>query len=140
MTESPIVPLVPRELFFGNPEYVQARISPDGTRISYLAPEDGVLNVWLQALGSNVMNVITRDRGRGIHLHYWAFDNRHILYRQDQRGDENWHIYAFDVTTREVRDLTPFENIQAGIDSINPAYPGEILGQFNQRDSQLRDV
>src|SRR5215469_2596682 len=40
-------PLIPRKLLFGNPDKAQARISPDGKHLSYLAPLDGVLNVWV---------------------------------------------------------------------------------------------
>lgn len=29
-------PLIPREVFFGNPDKITVRLSPDGTRISYL--------------------------------------------------------------------------------------------------------
>ena len=40
-------PLIPRTTLFGNPDRAQVRLSPDGTRIAYLAPLDGVLNVWV---------------------------------------------------------------------------------------------
>src|SRR5688572_16899448 len=33
-----VPPLIPREVLFGNPKYARLRISPDGTRIAYLAP------------------------------------------------------------------------------------------------------
>ncbi|GAB4315272.1 MAG: S9 family peptidase [Candidatus Zixiibacteriota bacterium] len=134
------VPLVPRELFFGNPERVQGRISPDGVRLSFLAPRDGVLNVWIADIGGGNARPLTDDRGRGIHLHHWAYDNQHILYRQDRNGDENWHVYACHLDTGAVRDLTPFDNIQAQIVSLEPAFPDDILVQFNSRDPQLMDV
>lgn len=139
-TEQATLPLVPRELFFGNPERVQGRISPDGKRLSFLAPHNGVLNVWIETLDGDDARPLTDDRGRGIHLHHWAYDNQHILYRQDRNGDENWHVYACNLNTGEVRDLTPIENIQAAIVSLDPAFPDEILVQFNNRDPQLMDV
>ena len=37
--------LIPRKSFFGDPDLWQGRISPDGTRVSYIAPVDGVKNV-----------------------------------------------------------------------------------------------
>src|SRR5215831_21003688 len=39
--------LLPRRVIFGNPERCVVRISPDGTRIAFLAPVDGVLNLWV---------------------------------------------------------------------------------------------
>jgi len=43
-------PLIPREVLFGNPERTSPEISPDGTQLGYLAPVDGVLNVWIRTL------------------------------------------------------------------------------------------
>ena len=42
--------LIPRKTLFGNPERTAVTISHDGTRIAYLAPLDGVLNVWVAPL------------------------------------------------------------------------------------------
>src|SRR4051794_11721012 len=40
-------PLIPRATLFGNPDKAAGRISPDGKWLSFLAPSDGVLNVWV---------------------------------------------------------------------------------------------
>src|SRR5437764_12590314 len=45
-----MVELIPRGVLFGNPERVSPRISPDGTRLAWLAPVEGVLNVWVANL------------------------------------------------------------------------------------------
>lgn len=42
------------QVLFGNPRHTQARISPDGKYLSYLAPdtsEKEVLNVWVKEIG-----------------------------------------------------------------------------------------
>ena len=39
--------LIPRKVLFGNPDKASPRISPDGKQLSYLAPVDGVMNVWV---------------------------------------------------------------------------------------------
>jgi hypothetical protein len=39
--------LIPRDSLFGNPERANVRISPDGKSLSWVAPVDGVLNVWV---------------------------------------------------------------------------------------------
>ena len=46
-----MVDLIPREVLFGNPERVSPQISPDGTRLAWIAPRDGVLNVWVAPIG-----------------------------------------------------------------------------------------
>jgi dipeptidyl aminopeptidase/acylaminoacyl peptidase len=127
-------------LLFGNPERVQARLSPDGARMSYLAPRGGVLNIWIATIGQGDDRPLTDDKKRGIHMHTWACDNRHVLYRQDRDGDENWHIYCIDLDDGRVRDLTPYDNVQAEIVALEPQFPAEILIQLNKRDARLKDV
>ena len=73
------VPLIPREVLFGNPERSNPEISPDGTQIGYLAPSDGVLNVWIRTLGKADDRVVTSDKHRGIRNFLWQYDNKHIL-------------------------------------------------------------
>jgi len=133
-------PLIPREILFGNPERVQARLSPDGLSLSYLAPRDGVLNVWMATIGHRDDRPLTGDQRRGIHMHVWAFDNRHILYRQDHDGDENWHIYCISLREGSIRDLTPYDNVQAEIVSLEPEFPDDVLVQMNRRDARLMDL
>ena len=83
--------LIPREVLFGNPERVNPQISPDGTRLAWIAPRDGVLNVWLAPVGPGGVDwaaaqVITDDTDRGIRMFAWAHDGRHVLYLQDTGG------------------------------------------------------
>src|SRR5689334_19391800 len=71
--------LIPRSVLFGNPERADAQISPDGTMLAYLAPDQGVLNVWVRTLGKTDDRVITNDRKRGIRNFSWQYDSKSIL-------------------------------------------------------------
>jgi len=95
------VPLIPRRVLFGNPEKAAPRLSPDGRKLAYLAPDEGVLNVWVRALGENADRVVTSDRLRGIRSYFWQPDSKHILYEQDIAGNEDFHLYQTDVASRE---------------------------------------
>src|ERR1044071_1034595 len=81
--------LIPRSVIFGNPERADPQISPDGKQLGYLAPVNGVLNVWIRTLGKNDDRAVTNDTKRGIRNFHWQYDNQHILYTQDAGGDEN---------------------------------------------------
>ena len=90
--------LIPRKKLFGNPKPHQAQISPDGKWLSWLAPKDGVLNIWIAPAGDlEAARAITDDRKRGIRFHGWSLDSSHVLYMQDEGGTEEWHIYAVDI-------------------------------------------
>ena len=39
--------LVARRVFFDNPDYSRVSLSPDGKHLAYLAPLDGVSNLWV---------------------------------------------------------------------------------------------
>jgi dipeptidyl aminopeptidase/acylaminoacyl peptidase len=136
------VPLIPRDVLFGNPQRAQARLSPDGVWLSFLAPVDGVLNVWVVKNGEDLSNAVavTEDKKRGIRSHDWAYDNKHILYTQDKDGDENWHLYAANVETRQTKDLTPIDGVRAEIQEVSHKSPNEILVGLNDRNPQLHDI
>jgi len=133
-------PIIPLEVLFGNPDRLNVRLSPDGATIGYIAPDEGVLNVWIRSLAGGDDRPVTHDRHRGIREFFWAYDGKHLLYLQDQDGDENWHVYAADLKTGEVRDLTPFENVQAHPLAVEPERPGEIMVALNREDPHLHDV
>jgi len=134
------VPLVPRHVLFGNPERVSPRISPDGARLAWIAPDAGVLNVWVGAVGSDEARAVTDDRDRGIRSFFWAHDNRHLLYVQDKGGDENWRIHAVDLETGATRDLTPFDDVQARVEEVDKRFPDHILVGLNRDNPELHDV
>jgi dipeptidyl aminopeptidase/acylaminoacyl peptidase len=135
------IPLIPRDVLFGNPERAQARISPDGKWLSFLAPVDGVLNVWVAPVDDlSKAKQVTEDKLRGIRMYHWAYDGRHIGYVQDKNGDENWHVYATDITTRQTRDLTPIEGVQARVQEVSHKIPGDILIGLNDRDPRYHDI
>jgi len=116
-------PLIPREVLFGNPERANPQISPDGTKLAYLAPYEGVLNVWVRTVGKEDDRVVTSDKKRGIRFFFWQEDSEHILYLQDRDGDENWHLYQTNIHTKRTRDLTPFEGVQARVVATDPRFP-----------------
>ena len=137
----PPVPLVPRQVLFGNPERATPRISPDGTRLAWLAPDEGVLNVWVGPVGAlDEAKPVTADRDRGIRSFFWAHDDRHLLYEQDTGGDENWRLHDVDLDTGATRDLTPFDDVQARVEETDKHFPDQILIGLNIDNPQLHDV
>ncbi|HTS51684.1 MAG TPA: hypothetical protein VMH26_00260, partial [Burkholderiales bacterium] len=132
--------LIPRTVLFGAPEKADAQISPDGKQLGYLAPVDGVLNVWVRTLGKEDDRAVTNDTKRGIRNFTWQYDNQHILYTQDVGGDENWRLYQTDIASKQTKDLTPFEKVRVDIVAYDWKTPDTILFQSNQRDPKLFDV
>ncbi len=138
MTNSSRVPLIPRDVLFGNPDRATPLISPDGKRMAYLAPVDDVLNVWVGTVGEENYQPVTHDTDRGIRVHFWAHDGRHLLYLQDTGGDENWRLFSVDLDSGEEDDLTPYDGVQVQIIHHDKRHPDEIL--IAKEDERLHDV
>ncbi len=133
--------LIPRNLIFGNPEISGIKISHDGEFISYVAPYNGVLNIYLAPSAEpDKAKAITGDTGRGITKYLWAYDNKHILYLQDNKGDENWRIYKINIDSLESTLLTPDEGVQARFENLSHKYPNEILIALNNRKPEYHDI
>ncbi len=140
-TAAPGTPLIARNALFGNPERTQARISPDGRHLSWVAPRDGVLNVWVAPVGDvAAARPVTNDRQRGIRQHFWMPNGTHVLYLQDQGGDENWRLHGVEIATGNDRDLTPLPGVQAQILGLSPERPGTVLVGLNDRVPEWHDV
>ncbi len=133
--------LIPRHVLFGNPDRASVQLSPDGKQISFIAPVNGVLNVWVgPADNPSAAKAVTNDTHRGIRSYFWAYTNKHVLYIQDKGGDENWRIYSVNLATDKIIDLTPYDGVQARVQEASPDYPTEILVAINNRNPQLHDV
>ncbi|MCH8260211.1 MAG: S9 family peptidase [Planctomycetes bacterium] len=132
--------LIPRHVLFGNPDRAAVKISPDGMRLSYLAPHNNVLNVWVQTVGQDDARPLTNATERPIRIYFWAHNSEQIIYAQDVAGNENFHLYAVNLENGSELDLTPFESIQARVLATDRDFPDEILVGINDRDPRLHDV
>lgn len=133
--------LIPRSYIFGNPDHTSVALSPDGTKLSFLAPRNGVLNVWVgPAKKPDEARPVTNDTYRGIRTYIWTYTNDHIIYLQDKNGDENWSISSVNLSSGAVKNLTPFEGIQAQIVAASRKDPQEIIIGLNKRDPSYHDL
>ena len=135
------LPLIARKIFFGNPDKASVQLSPDGSHIAYLAPREGVMNVWVAPRDDvGVARPVTDDTDRGIQNYFWAHTSNHILYLQDRKGDENWRLNCVDLRMNDIRDLTPFEGVQARVQAVSHKFPEEVIVGLNNRDPMWHDV
>jgi dipeptidyl aminopeptidase/acylaminoacyl peptidase len=133
--------LISRDVLFGNPDKAQVRVSPDGRHLAWLAPVNGLLNVWVAPIGRlESAKPVTNDTKRGINTYRWAYTSGHILYTQDEGGNENWNVHAVDVKTGQDKNLTPNPKVAARIAEVSDKFPDEILVAINDRVPQFHDL
>src|SRR5688572_20522066 len=134
-------PLIPREALYGNPTRSSGQVSPDGKWLSWMAPHEGVMNVWLApASDPSAAKRMTSATDRPIPQYFWAPDSQSLLYVQDKAGDENYLLYQVDVATGAERVLTPFENTRVQLVGTSNTIKDKVLVGLNNRDPRFHDV
>ncbi|MDL5156247.1 S9 family peptidase [Actinomycetospora termitidis] len=126
------------EEYFADPDFSRATISPDATRLAYLAPRHGRTQVWVRGIdeGHDEAVCVTDDRRRGVKTYSWTDDPQWLLYQQDTDGNEDWHLFRVDLTAPEepAVDLTPLEPGSRVVDVAPlPDEPGHVLVWMNRR-------
>jgi len=136
----PSTGLIPLEALFGDPEMKSPQLSPDGTKIAYLAPVDGVMNIFTGRIDRDDFEALTHDSDRGISRYSWALDGKHLLFLRDSDGDEKYHLFSVNSETAEERDLTPFHNVTVTFITQVRGYPDEVILAMNKDDPSLHDL
>lgn len=131
-------PLLTRDQL-GAPERSAGAISPDGSWLAFVGLDRGTPNIFIAPRADpNHAEAVTHDRGRGIRGFWFAYDNRHLLFTQDNNGDENEQVFALDLRSRQTRALTP-AGARATVDTLSPQAPGAVLVMMNDRDERYFD-
>jgi dipeptidyl aminopeptidase/acylaminoacyl peptidase len=138
---APDVPLIERGKIFGNPSKTAAKISPDGKWLSWIAPRDGVLNVWVAPADKlSDAKPLTDEKTRPIRNSFWSPDSKVVLFIQDKGGDENFLLYGVNIASGKQTNYTPFEKTRVQVLQISSKIKDRILVGINNRDPRWHDV
>lgn len=130
-------PLIARSALFGDAARGEARLSPQGEMIAFLAPRSGAPNIWVVATAAlGPARAVTDERAlRG---YVWAEDGRHLLYLTDDDGDDQHRLMVIDSVSGERRALT--EGAHAEIVGVSHADPGAVIVALNERSRAWADL
>jgi dipeptidyl aminopeptidase/acylaminoacyl peptidase len=135
------VPLIERTKLFGNPSKTSGQLSPDGRWLSFIAPRDGVMNIWVAPVGDPAAaKPLTAEKVRPIRQTFWSPDSKQVLFVQDKGGDENFLLYGVDVATGAQKNLTPFEKTRVMPIGSSETIKDRIVVGINNRDPRWHDV
>jgi dipeptidyl aminopeptidase/acylaminoacyl peptidase len=143
-------PLIDREIFFGNPEYAGAQISPDGMYISFIRPLDDVRNVWVKGVSEPFEKArpLTAEKKRPIGQYFWSRDSKRILFVKDNDGDENFNVFSVDPAGAVAAgsrvpaptNLTNATGVRTIIYGVPESEPDFIYIGINERDKAWHDL
>ncbi len=142
--------LIDREIFFGNPEYAGAQLSPDGMYISFIKPLDNVRNVWVKGVNEPFEKArpLTAEKKRPIGQYFWSHDSKRILFVKDHEGDENFNVYSVDPAATPAAatrvpaptNLTNAAGVRVMIFAVPESEPDFIYIGINERDKAWHDL
>ena len=134
-------PLIPRAALFGNPVKAGAQLSPDGKWLSWMAPVNGVMNVWVAPVDKpEAAKALTSVTDRPIPGHSWSANSEQVLFVRDKAGDENFRLYGVNVSTGQQQDYTPFDKVRVRPMGSSRKRVDEMLVGINNRDPRWHDV
>src|SRR6266436_4131237 len=133
-------PKIPLRDFFKNPLSSSYLLSPNGNTLSYLAPWETRMNIFVRPTAGGEAKRITSDKERDIREYFWK-GNQFVVYAQDKKGDENFHLLRIDLKSGEVKDLTPFPKVRAElVDDLEDISANEIVMMMNKRNAEVFDA
>lgn len=133
--------LLPRALFMDGEAFSAPAISPNGSRVAYLAPFHGARNLWI-ADPEDITGAtpLTTDTVSSIREFYWAQNDAHLILIRDPAGSEQTQIESLAITTGESTIMGEWKDAQCRLVAIGPGRPDEILIESNARDSAYFDI
>ncbi|HTP99205.1 MAG TPA: S9 family peptidase [Casimicrobiaceae bacterium] len=129
---------IPLRDFFRNPEQTGFRISPDGRYLSWLAPYERRLNVFVRPVAGGESLRVTSETARDIGAYFWKGER--IVYVKDAGGNENFHVVTVDRGGGDALDLTPGARVKADVVDILEDDDDHLILSHNRRDDSVFDV
>ncbi|MFI4938482.1 MAG: alpha/beta fold hydrolase [Candidatus Berkiellales bacterium] len=131
--------MIPRSVLFSDPDKALPKLNPQGNTLSFLAPHQGELNLWLAPIEALAEATPVSSSQNPIQDHWWSARGDYLLYAHDYKGDENSQLYSYEIATGKTRTYTQ-RGAQARILMISEKTPEKILITLNERDRHYFDV
>lgn len=134
--------LIPREELFQAPSCISIKISPDARFLAYVGCDrSGEMNLFLSS-GNSLKGAIqiTDFKEPEIKGVYWLANNKNILLLKDAHGTGQFRLYAVDIESFDVKDLTlGFNNVNVKVFHVSSVESKAIIG-MNARNPMFHDL
>jgi dipeptidyl aminopeptidase/acylaminoacyl peptidase len=135
------VPYIPPEMLFGTiidgSTKEALTLSPDGAKLAYVAPVDGVYNLWVKTLGSDDDRPVTCSSVSKSSIdpcYGWLMDNITLIYSRYDDTSKGHCLYTVNTETGEEKNLTPLGYAHTHIIYTGNPLPYTILITISKSD------
>lgn len=126
------------EDFFRNPQEAGFQLSPDGRHLSFMAPFEERMNVYVRDVNGGEAVRVTSETQRSVAGYMWA-DNERLLYMKDVGGDENYQLFGVNLDGTDERAYTPFPGVRTSIIDDLEDVPDVVMIGLNRRNPEVFD-
>ena len=141
-------PLLPLNVFFANPAASwDYRVSPDGTRLAWIAMNRGRATLHFRRLDETTARIVETPREArapwpGADTYGWSRDGKRLLFLMDGNGDENAHLFAVDTDAVDpvARDLTPLDGVRVQLVRALSDDPNAVIVSHTGRTGRMFDL
>lgn len=122
--------IISLESFFKTSDKTRFNLSPDGKYYSYLSRYEKHRNLFIENVTTNETKRITSFTDQNVRRYHWLNDSL-IVITIDNDGDENYHLWMYNIKSLVSKDLTPYEKPEAEIHSV---LGNTIIANFQNKD------
>jgi dipeptidyl aminopeptidase/acylaminoacyl peptidase len=125
------------EDYFKKPAQFSFQFSPNGLYFSYKERDaSGKSHVYVKNTATNEVKRVIEEKDQLIRGYFWKGNSR-LLFMMDKGGDENYHVYAVNLDGSNLKDLTPFDGVRAGVSAILKDQPEFVIMEMNKENPQI---
>lgn len=125
--------------YFAKPSSSEFDISPNGTYMSYREKDVNLKNhVYVQNIKTGKVVRVIEEGEELIRGYGWANDSR-LIYVMDKGGNEDYHLFAVDVSGENQKELTPYDGVKVEILNSLKEDQNHMIISMNKNNPQVFD-
>lgn len=131
---------IPVQDFFGKPERLNFRVSPDGRYIAYLGLEDHCRNIFVLDIEEpDSSKQLTYQNNINVQYFFWSASDS-IVFSNSQSPEDSLRLFTIDIHHEVAKPLfPPTKHTLAWLGPMK-SKNGNLLAEMNIRDSSVFDL